>query len=57
MTARGGRYQNWLRDVAESVRREGVVESPIGEAKVPFIGSKRLPSLARGAASNAVRRA
>src|SRR5207244_4359644 len=29
--------QNWLGEIAESVRAHGVIESPIGDGRVPFI--------------------
>ena len=33
--------QNWLGDVAESVRNAGALESPIGEGRVPFIDTPK----------------
>jgi len=38
--------QNWLGEAADSVRREGIVESPIGDAKVPFIDSRDIAAVA-----------
>jgi uncharacterized protein YbjT (DUF2867 family) len=38
--------QNWLGEAADSVRREGVVESPIGDAKVPFIDTRDIAAVA-----------
>jgi uncharacterized protein YbjT (DUF2867 family) len=38
--------QNWLGDVAESVRARGVVESPIGEGRVPFIDTRDIAAVA-----------
>lgn len=32
--------QNWLGDVAESVRAEGVIRAPIGDGRVPFIDTR-----------------
>jgi len=32
--------QNWLGDVAESVRADGVIYSPIAEGRVPFIDAR-----------------
>src|SRR2546427_4232913 len=39
--------QNWLGDVAESVRAEGVIYAPIGDGRVPFIDTR---DIAAGAA-------
>ena len=38
--------QNWLGDVAESVRAEGVVYAPIGEGRVPFIDTRDIAAVA-----------
>ena len=38
--------QNWLGDVAESVRREGVIYSPVGEGRVPFIDTRDIAAVA-----------
>jgi len=38
--------QNWLGDVAESVRTGGVIESPIGEGRVPFIDARDIAAVA-----------
>src|SRR5262249_24548713 len=32
--------QNWLGDIADSVRREGVLRSPIGDGRVPYIDTR-----------------
>ena len=38
--------QNWLADVAESVRAEGVIYAPIGEGRVPFIDARDIAAVA-----------
>jgi uncharacterized protein YbjT (DUF2867 family) len=38
--------QNWLGDVAESVRAEGVIYAPIGEGRVPFIDARDIAAVA-----------
>jgi uncharacterized protein YbjT (DUF2867 family) len=38
--------QNWLGDVAESIRLEGVIRSPIGDARVPFIDTRDIAAVA-----------
>jgi uncharacterized protein YbjT (DUF2867 family) len=38
--------QNWLGDVAESVRAEGVIYSPIGDGRVPFIDTRDIAAVA-----------
>ena len=38
--------QNWLGDVAESVRAEGVIHSPIGDGRVPFIDTRDIAEVA-----------
>jgi uncharacterized protein YbjT (DUF2867 family) len=38
--------QNWLGDVAESVRTRGVIESPIDEGRVPFIDTRDIAAVA-----------
>jgi len=38
--------QNWLGDVAESVRNEGVIRSPIGDGRVPFIDTRDIAAVA-----------
>jgi len=38
--------QNWLGDVAESVRAEGVIYAPIGEGRVPFIDTRDIAAVA-----------
>jgi len=38
--------QNWLGDIAESVRREGVIESPIGDGQVPYIDTRDVAAVA-----------
>jgi uncharacterized protein YbjT (DUF2867 family) len=38
--------QNWLGDVAESVRTRGVIESPIGDGRVPFIDARDIAAVA-----------
>lgn len=41
-----GFMQNWLSDVAESVRAEGVIYSPIGDGRVPFIDTRDIAAVA-----------
>jgi uncharacterized protein YbjT (DUF2867 family) len=38
--------QNWLTDVAESVRKEAVIYAPIGEGRVPFIDTRDIAEVA-----------
>lgn len=38
--------QNWLGDVAESVRTEGVIYAPIGDGRVPFIDTRDIAAVA-----------
>lgn len=38
--------QNWLGDIAGSVRAEGVVYAPIGEGRVPFIDTRDIAEVA-----------
>ena len=38
--------QNWLGDVAETVRAEGVIYSPIGDGRVPFIDARDIAEVA-----------
>jgi uncharacterized protein YbjT (DUF2867 family) len=38
--------QNWLGDVADSVRAKGVLSSPIGEGRVPFIDARDIAAVA-----------
>src|SRR5690348_16407572 len=38
--------QNWLGDVAESVRAEGVIYAPIGDGRVPFIDTRAIAAVA-----------
>lgn len=38
--------QNWLGDVAESVRAEGVIYAPIGEGRVPFVDTRDIAEVA-----------
>lgn len=38
--------QNWLGELAESARGRGVVESPIGEGRVPFIDTRDIAAVA-----------
>jgi uncharacterized protein YbjT (DUF2867 family) len=38
--------QNWLGDVAESVRAEAVIYSPIGDGRVPFIDARDIAEVA-----------
>jgi uncharacterized protein YbjT (DUF2867 family) len=38
--------QNWLGEVADSVRRNGVIESPIGGGRVPFIDTRDIAAVA-----------
>jgi len=39
-------HENWLSDVAESVRAEGVIYAPIGEGRVPFIDARDIAAVA-----------
>jgi uncharacterized protein YbjT (DUF2867 family) len=41
--------QNWLGEVAESVRSEGVIYSPIGDGRVPFIDTRDIAAVAAAA--------
>jgi uncharacterized protein YbjT (DUF2867 family) len=38
--------QNWLGDLAESVRAEGVIYAPIGDGRVPFIDTRDIAAVA-----------
>lgn len=38
--------QNWLDDVAETVRAEGAIYSPIGDGRVPFIDARDIARVA-----------
>jgi len=38
--------QNWLGDVAQSVRAKGNIESPIGDGRVPFIDARDIAAVA-----------
>jgi len=38
--------QNWLGDLAESVRQEDAIYSPIGEGRVPFIDTRDIAAVA-----------
>jgi uncharacterized protein YbjT (DUF2867 family) len=38
--------QNWLGDVAEAVRRESTIYSPIGDGRVPFIDTRDIAAVA-----------
>ena len=38
--------QNWLGDLAQSVRARGVIESPIGDGRVPFIDTRDIAAVA-----------
>jgi NAD(P)H dehydrogenase (quinone) len=38
--------QNWLGEVAESVRSEGLIDSPIGDGRVPYIDARDIASVA-----------
>ena len=38
--------QNWFGDLAESVKREGVIYSPIGDGRVPFIDTRDIAAVA-----------
>ena len=38
--------QNWLGDVAESVREEGAIYSPIADGRVPFIDARDIAAVA-----------
>ncbi|MGH7714271.1 MAG: NmrA family NAD(P)-binding protein, partial [Gemmatimonadaceae bacterium] len=44
--------QNWLADVAESVRTTGVIHSPIGDGRVPFIDTRDIAAVAAEALLN-----
>jgi len=39
--------QNWLGEVAETVRTEGAIYSPIGDGRVPFIDARDIAEVAR----------
>jgi len=41
--------QNWLGDLAEAVRADGVIESPIEDGRVPFIDTRDIAAVAREA--------
>ena len=41
-----GFMQNWLSDVAESVLAEGLIYSPIGDGRVPFIDTRDIAAVA-----------
>ena len=41
-----GFMQNWLGDVAQSVRAEGLIYSPIGDGRVPFIDTRDIAAVA-----------
>ncbi len=45
--------QNWLGDVAESVRAEGAIYSPIADGKVPFIDTRDIAAVAAEVMLNA----
>lgn len=38
--------QNWLGEAAESVREQGVIHSPIGDGRVPFIDTRDIAAVA-----------
>jgi uncharacterized protein YbjT (DUF2867 family) len=38
--------QNWLGDLAQSVRSRGVIESPVGNGRVPFIDTRDIAAVA-----------
>jgi uncharacterized protein YbjT (DUF2867 family) len=38
--------QNWLGDIAESVRAEGVIYAPIGDGRVPFVDTRDIAAVA-----------
>jgi uncharacterized protein YbjT (DUF2867 family) len=38
--------QNWLGDLADSVRNDTVIESPIGDGRVPFIDTRDIAAVA-----------
>lgn len=38
--------QNWLGDIADSIRVEGIIESPIGDGRVPFIDTRDIAAVA-----------
>lgn len=44
--------QNWLSDVAESVRAEGAIYSPIADGRVPFIDTRDIAAVAAEALLN-----
>ncbi len=44
--------QNWLGEVAESVRAEGVIYSPIADGRVPFIDTRDIAAVAAEALLN-----
>jgi uncharacterized protein YbjT (DUF2867 family) len=44
--------QNWIGEVAESVRSEGVIYSPIGDGRVPFIDARDIAAVALEALVN-----
>jgi len=41
--------QNWLGELADSVHRNGVIESPIEDGRVPFIDTRDIAAVAREA--------
>lgn len=44
--------QNWLGEVAESLRAEGTIYSPIGDGRVPFIDTRDIAAVAAEALLN-----
>ena len=38
--------QNWLGDLAQSVRSRGIIESPVGDGRVPFIDTRDIAAVA-----------
>lgn len=38
--------QNWLGEIADSVRAAGIIESPIGDGRVPFIDTRDIAAVA-----------
>lgn len=38
--------QNWLGDFAAAVRRQGVIEAPIGDGRVPYIDTRDIAAVA-----------
>jgi uncharacterized protein YbjT (DUF2867 family) len=44
--------QNWLEEAAETVRTRGTIESPIGNARVPFIDARDVAAVAAEALLN-----